>query len=1168
MFKRVLTTYKPQKTKTELRKYFNTIEGKNYTKITQITKYFGFDNADDTYDYLLTELNKDIKTNQKANKYFNNLIINSRIETVPIPNQISQLFQISSHNIQLVDTNYAGVAVTRTDNKFKIYKDRSRNIDNNPYIHLGDRPFKTFKKLAKRIYDNLMAHRGQYNRIFITERATGNVVDSRLMNNFTFQEFLELIALGVQSDSGLDLGDLIFTIQVRNLPYGGKMTPQIEVPEFLKKRGISLIVNDDDCCGQRCLVLSECKTNDELTDMKKEKSISRFANKVKKMCEKIKITGKMSFVDFEKYSEITHRQVIILSGLFVEMYSTSTEYTDKIYIYHDSKINHYHFINDINSATNDSKRHNKWCHHCRKSVRRENFDKHTCVETKCGCCAKVFETLALKNKHFNDAKNMKSWKQCEICNLWCAGSDCLDDHMAKHKNGESDVKKCNDCKKWVKSDHFEEHSCGEKFCQNCDIYHNGVHRCYIKPITNNYLIDEEGNRVYIKWCQDIYAYDFESKFDKENNHIVNLAIVKKLFSEERYEFENIEDFVKFAIKKKNATFVAHNGKAYDNWMVHKYIIKHTAHRPDKLILAGNKIMYMKIKSVRFIDSLNHIAQSLATFPDTFGITEMKKGFFPYLFNTDDNANYIGEIPDIKYFTPETMSSKKYNEFMEWYPKQTGIYDFKKELIEYCDSDVDILKKSLEIYITDSISVNGLNPLSCSTIASYCMKVYRTNYMPTDKIAIMKKDEYDFCKRGFFGGRTEVFKLFKSWTEEEIKSGTHGKYVDIQSLYPSVQYFDELPCGIPVWVDGVENDLELFVKNNYGYIECDVECPDIHIPLLPEKKNNKLMFDNVKKIKAVYSSIELNRAIEIGYKITKIYKALTFNKCDDLFKGYIQNFLKIKTECAGYKGDDIDAYIERYYKGCGVLLDKNKIKKNSGMKLLAKICLNSLWGKFGQRDDLPSNEYVKNDKWFKLLKKHIDGDIELKNEVLIDSETLYVSYVNKVEKETSLQGTNLALAGFTTANARLRLYKELYKLDKRVIYCDTDSIIYEYQKDNYNVVEGDSLGEWELEDNGDLKEVYALAPKTYGYKSIDGEEKYKCKGVTLNYGNCMKFTYDNLKKLIKGEMKDNKIITENLDFIKDNKTGKIHTKISEKETNYNPEEFKRIFFENGESRPFQ
>ena len=41
---------------------------------------------------------------------------------------------------------------------------------------------------------------------------------------------------------------------------------------------------------------------------------------------------------------------------------------------------------------------------------------------------------------------------------------------------------------------------------------------------------------------------------------------------------------------------------------------------------------------------------------------------------------------------------------------------------------------------------------------------RTNYLKENTIAVLKKDEYDFCKRGFFGGRTEVFQMHKKFNK--------------------------------------------------------------------------------------------------------------------------------------------------------------------------------------------------------------------------------------------------------------------------------------------------------------------------------------------------------------------------------------------------------------------
>ena len=593
-------------------------------------------------------------------------------------------------------------------------------------------------------------------------------------------------------------------------------------------------------------------------------------------------------------------------------------------------------------------------------------------------------------------------------------------------------------------------------------------------------------------------------------------------------------------------------------------------------MAGAKIMYMKIGSNRFVDSLNHIAQGLASFPKMFGLKEMKKGYFPYLFNIEANQNYIGTIPDISYYSPNTMqdySPKDKNDtnkqdFLKWHAAQTGVYNFKEELLAYCISDVDILKRSLEIYITSGIEANGIDPLDSSTVASYCMKVYTTNHMPVNKIAILKKDEYEFCKRGFFGGRTEVFKMNKKFSDTELARGECGRYVDIQSLYPTVQFFDFLPTGIPKWK--TENNVSRkYFEDNYGYHEVDISpSKDIFIPVLPEKKNGKLLFDVVDKVKTVYTSVELLEAIQCGYTVTKVHRSLVFTKCNNLFKSYIQKFLKIKTECSGYDGEpgEEDDYIKRYYEHCGVLLDKAKLIANRGLKLLAKLCLNSLWGKFGQKDNMATTKYVKPIEWFKLLRQHVKGEIEIKNENLIDSDTLYVTYIEKKEENTSLISTNVALAGMVTSQARLRLYSELKKLNERVIYCDTDSIIYCYDPKKYNVVEGDLLGQWESETKSKIREVIALAPKSYGYICEDPTESdIKCKGITLHSANATKYNHNSLRALVLSTDASDRIVTETMEFKKNASKGTIQTFHNVKKyVSANRSTMKRIFSEDGSS----
>ena len=205
----------------------------------------------------------------------------------------------------------------------------------------------------------------------------------------------------------------------------------------------------------------------------------------------------------------------------------------------------------------------------------------------------------------------------------------------------------------------------------------------------------------------------------------------------------------------------------------------------------------------------------------------------------------------------------------------------------------------------------------------------------------------------------------------------------------------------------------------------------------------------------------------------------------------------------------------------------------------------------------SNEYLNPDKWFRLLNRHIKGELEIHNETLIDENCVYAQFTEKDSDHSSLLTTNVALAGFVTSQARLRLFKELFLLGDRVLYCDTDSIIYEYRKDWYNTTEGCMLGHWEAELKTPMIEFSALGPKSYAYKCVDSEEdSVKCKGVTLNFANSQKFNFDTLKDLVHGETKC--ISTSKMEFVKDKKKGEIRTVYDvEKILSFDRGNFKRV-----------
>ena len=131
----------------------------------------------------------------------------------------------------------------------------------------------------------------------------------------------------------------------------------------------------------------------------------------------------------------------------------------------------------------------------------------------------------------------------------------------------------------------------------------------------------------------------------------------------------------------------------------------------------------------------------------------------------------------------------------------------------------------------------------------------------------------------------------------------------------------------------------------------------------------------------WTTDELKMAIQKGYKLLKLFEVWHFDKiavynngsqCGGLFSGYIDCFMKLKQQASGWPDnviteDDKKQYIQDYFDTEGIQLDHEKIEKNPGLRSLAKLMLNSFWGKFGQRSYMTKLEHVKDpSKYFDML----------------------------------------------------------------------------------------------------------------------------------------------------------------------------------------------------------
>ena len=125
-------------------------------------------------------------------------------------------------------------------------------------------------------------------------------------------------------------------------------------------------------------------------------------------------------------------------------------------------------------------------------------------------------------------------------------------------------------------------------------------------------------------------------------------------------------------------------------------------------------------------------------------------------------------------------------------------------------------------------------------------------------------------------------------------------------------------------------------------------------------------------------------------------------------------------------------------------------------------------------------------------------------------------------------TNVILGAFTTAHARIILYKnmQIVKNARRVLYCNTDSIMYIHDKNQSEAVDipiGTGLGEMtnELPEDVLIDKFWSAGPKFYcmsGHRRTNGLEYnvFKVKGVNLNRATEKTFNTETIKKLVLGE----------------------------------------------------
>ena len=370
------------------------------------------------------------------------------------------------------------------------------------------------------------------------------------------------------------------------------------------------------------------------------------------------------------------------------------------------------------------------------------------------------------------------------------------------------------------------------------------------------------------------------------------------------------------------------------------------------------------------------------------------------------------------------------------------------------------------------------------------------------------------------------------------------------------------------------------RGKLGIVECSLGPPS-HFPFHPaicvrDEESGRLVAplrESMLKDIAI-TTVEFEQAMRQGYIIKGIKRVDIYNESTELFKNYVRTFLKIKVEKSqDYPGDTKFAELrEMYRERCGIELERDNFENNPGFKQIAKLYLNSLWGKLCERAKFDKMYHVGMDEFFRLEADEECGMFEPKLKLKINDDSWLVrgtdlKHATFLQTIDNQKKTSPAIGSFITMYGRTMLLEQMEKLGKRALYHDTDSIVYERVEGEYNIPLGQCLGDWEDELKGKpMIEFVALAPKTYAYRYLDkpdpnavqpywewGGQRYpvrevtKIKGVSQCFGTKSSIDFDTMLELVNKTRSE--IVTQQTAFNWNLKNLSMSTREIEKRTTF-------------------
>uniref|UniRef100_A0A183CCG1 DNA-directed DNA polymerase n=1 Tax=Globodera pallida TaxID=36090 RepID=A0A183CCG1_GLOPA len=713
--------------------------------------------------------------------------------------------------------------------------------------------------------------------------------------------------------------------------------------------------------------------------------------------------------------------------------------------------------------------------------------------------------------------------RCPSCNRFFFSRRCFDGHKGQTC---ALLKRCTCCQRVYQLNPRLPHKCFSKYCRRCKVYHDSKSGCFIQKLR----VPPEKPRYRI------VCWDTETRLQPT---VEGQQVHKVNYLSARVTCADCADLLAQGHQQRDDCEICKNEEG-------------------------------------LVERMKDWSEA--------GGDEPVEAFVEWILTAENYTVRLPHLPDREEYCTGSMKHDKYTE------NRLTPFFLPDELREYCRNDTEILLKSVlqfrHILMHDITNGFEVLPISC-TIASACMCIFRAKFMKSNQLAIVPEAGYERNDRASVlaikyldwkaksegvqishagNGREMRIKKYKldGWIEQQNKCieeceinalladprnaemkaffddlGVErgpieprlafcGVY-DIVSLYPWVNYDTDYPIGIPkivhptaeeIVVDwGSPNDLRY-----RGIYRVRVIPPrGLRIPVLPVKLDEH----EQRSYTGNYTHIELERALQNGYKIDRFWRAWHYEHwSDQIFKEYVRLFLKLKIEASGFPEGVVSdeqkrIFAAEYLRIYHVQIDLESVKKNPGLRFIAKLMLNSLWGKFGMRNELGSNKVItRPQEFYKLV---LDHKIELSAIIPLSDDAIRVTYKHKKHFAQEHSSSNIVLSLWTTSRARLKLLDFMMQIQNtegaELLYTDTDSVIVKHRRNVVPIQTGEYLGQMSEEYTGyEIRAFICGGAKQYAFQMIDkrsGETKYvqKIRGITFDVRNSQALQFEHFKQKV-------------------------------------------------------